>query len=111
MAGHVVHRRCKKHYIQRCARIPQTDSREKAKWKRRKQGRKGGREEEEEFPHSPVVRTLSFHCQGFDPRQGSVSDGGSVSEVRSCKPCSMAKKNKRKKKAITINPETGGWET
>ena len=23
----------------------------------------------------------------------------------------MAKKNKRKKKAITINPETGGWET
>ena len=63
VASHVVHRRCKEHYIQRCARIPKTDSREKAKWKQRKQGKKGGREEEEEFPRSPVVRTLSFHCQ------------------------------------------------
>lgn len=65
VADCVVSRRCKEYYIHRCARVPKIDSREKAKWKRRKKGKKGRREEEKEFPRSSVVRTLSFHCQGL----------------------------------------------
>ena len=38
-----------------------------------------------EFPGSPVVKTWCFHCSGL------------VGELRSCKPCSVAKKKKKLK--------------